>query len=222
MKQLLKILTIFCFFNSHAQTDIKEFYFSKNNNVIPKIFKYVNLNDSTDQFFWKVIYDKEKDLLTTEGFNEDFFKFNSFVEKYIKNGTIVVEFINYEKLLFSFKKEHIGEIVENNVIKWDDDEEYKYQIKITSEYGNTTLIKKRKFIGYETIQVNGKSYNCVKFMENYVNTFHDQNVTFKFHQITYYTSNLGMIKCIKYFDDETLVYELSSILTDKEFDNLKD
>lgn len=222
MKITINTFILLFFIAAQAQNDVSEYYFPKSKNKNPTTYQYVNIKDSKDRYFWRVTYDDVRDELITEGFNDELFKFNYFVEKYVHNGTILVKAIDYQKHYVVLTKSHVANIIKNDVYKWNSDFKYDYEINITGEYGNTTLNKSRKFIGFETIEIQGKSYDCAKFIEEYKNVFHDHNVTHEMYQITYYAHSLGMVKCVRYIDQDTIDYELSSILTDEEFDELKD
>ena len=220
MKFWITTILVFAFSGISAQNSISDYYYPKYANEEPRIYKYVNRADSTDIFYWKVIYDSRKDEMITEGYNLELFKFNYFVEKFEKNGTKVTEFIDYVKLPFGLKRTFVGEIIEDDVFKWNDEREYSYKVNINGQYGQSTLNKKRKFLGFEKITINGKEFDCIKFSEEYKNVYHDHNDTLEFYQITYYSKNLGMVKCTKYFYEKKLEYVLTDILSDEEFSRL--
>ena len=221
MKIRLSIILFFVVSGAFSQSPLNEYYFPKYSNDVARIYKYVNKKDSTDFYYWKVKYNETRDELITEGYTKELFKFNYFVEKFNETGTKVTEFIDYQKLPIGLSKSHVGEILEDDVFKWNDDIEYAYKVNINGEYGKSTYFKERKFIGYEKVEINGKEFYCIKFLEDYKNIYHDQNDTIEFYQITYYAHELGMVKCTKYYYNQVFDYNLTDILDEKEFESLE-
>ena len=115
-----------------------------------------------------------------------------------------------------------GNVVDNDVYKWADDNKYKYSVKYKSpKYGNEQFIKERTKNSFENINVRGTEYSTLKFMDEYEIKSLENEQNYKFYQFTYYAKDIGMVKYQRYHPDGTKIeLELDIVLSEQEFEKV--
>ena len=82
--------------------------------------------------------------------------------------------------------------------------------------------KKRTELGLINITINGKEYEALKFKGEYFINAIDQSDSYGFYQFSYYANGIGMIMREMHFPKEVRIMELTEILDEREFEDLKE
>jgi len=223
-KKLLLVISLILFiWGLSAQENCKEYYFSMGMKDEVKVFKYIDKNDPKNIEYWKVTTNPLTNRILTESYLADFTIYNSFEEVITNDGAELIIYTDYEKNNEGENTPIEAEIVDKDVYKWDDNGIYKYSVKYQSpKYGNEQFTKERSKIRLTEISINGTEYSVLKFLDNYEVKSLDGDGGYTFHQLTYYAKGIGMVKYERYLPDGTIVeLELSQILSEEEFENLK-
>ena len=199
-----------------------KYYYPINDTNEIKIYKYVDPTESESPTYWKTTTDVKNNTILTESYNSNFKLFNSFLEKINKEETNLLKYVDYEDGTNETIIEINATVKKNKVYASDKKVEYSYAVAYENIYGKMYLEKKRQFIGFEEITVQGKKYSVAKFKDEYLVNAIEQNDKFVFFQISYYAKGIGMIKSVRTFSDmEQNILELEKILTEDEFKKLK-
>jgi hypothetical protein len=217
------ILVLVTVLSCKAQESLKDFYYPFSNKAETKIYKYIDKNDSTKIEYWKVTAIPKTNELKTVSYNSDFILYNTFDEIITENGAELIAYSDFEVSQKGERKEIKAKVIDNDVYKWNGDPEYTYSVKYVNKYGHFDFKKKRTESGFETITVNNKKYQAVKFRDEYIILALDHNVEQRFNQDTYYVENIGMIKYKRKIpiQHELIELELAEILTEQEFEKIK-
>ncbi|MFK7774729.1 MAG: hypothetical protein AB8F94_21500 [Saprospiraceae bacterium] len=221
MKEILQIETIglLILLNSCSNKSLSNYYFPINEKSEIKVYKFIDPKNIEPGFYWRTKTNPSKATLITESINSDFQLYNTFEEQ-IKNGK--AQLINYVEYEENNSKEIIAAIKEHQVFDSDKSKTYSYKVEYKNKYGKMTSKKKRKFLGFETIEVQGKKYKTAKFKDEYFIELIDLNEKFGFDEICYYAKGIGMIKSERFIEtNEVITKELEKILTDEEFNKIK-
>nr|WP_321231239.1 hypothetical protein [uncultured Psychroserpens sp.] len=222
-KYINLILILVTALNCKAQDNLKDFYYPFSNKTETKVYKYVDKNDSTKVEYWKVIAIPETNELKTVSYDSDFNIYNTFDEVLSENGAELIAYSDFEVNEKGERKEIEAEVIDKDVYKWNGDKVYTYSVKYVNKYGRFDFKKKRTEFGLETISVNGKEFQAIKFRDEYIVLALDHDVEQRFYQDTYYVKDIGMIKYKRKIpiQHELIELELAEILTEKEFEKLK-
>lgn len=216
------ILLVLITTNCSAQNNFKEYYFPFGKSKEIKVYKYVDKKNPNKVEYWKVTTHPETNHLLTESYTSDFQLYNIFEEVINSEGAELIKYTNFEENENGQNIKINATIIDKDVIKWNDDDKYKYSVKYEHpKYGNEKFIKERKKNITESLSLNGTEYSTIKFLDEYEIKSIDHNESFRFFQFTYYAKNLGMIKYLRIFPNGSEVeLELSDILTEIEFNKL--
>ena len=207
--------------NSCSNKNLSNYYFPINQQSETKIYKYIDPKNAEPDVYWMTKTNPEKKTLITETYNSNFKLYNSFEERIEKGKAQLVNFIDYEEEN-NTSKEIIGVIKENQVFNSDKSKTYSYMVEYENKFGKISYKKKRKFLEFEQIEIQGKKYKTAKFKDEYFIDVIDLNDKFGFHEISYYAKGIGMVKSIRFIaTDEVLILELENILTEEEFNKIK-
>lgn len=224
MSRILQIAMIgsIIILNSCSNKNLSNYYFPINQKSETKIYKYVDPKNIEPDLYWKTVTNPIKKTLITESFNSNFELYNTF-EEHVENGKAqLINYIDYEVEYNSTSKEIIGVIKENQVFNADKSETYSYRVEYKNKLGNISYKKKRKFLAFEQIKIQGKKYNTAKFKDELFIKIINSNDEFEFHEISYYAKGIGMVKLIRYAPtNEVLIFELEKVMTEKEFEKIK-
>lgn len=222
--KLYLILILFSTISCVSQENLKDYYYPISNKIETKVYKYVDKNDSTKIEYWKVTTIPITNEIKTVSYDSKFNIYNTFDEIIEGNGAELIAYSDFE---INEKDERIeikANVIDKDVYKWNDDKEYSYSVKYVNKYGRFDFKKKRVNIGFEKIKVNGKDYFAAKFRDDYLIHAIDHDVEHRFYQDTYYAKEIGMIKYKRKIpiQHETIELELTEILTEQEFEKIKD
>lgn len=223
-KNITLLLLIFIISSCSAQENFKDYYYQIGTKKEIKVYKYVDKNNPKNIEYWKVTTNPKTNKILTESFTTDFRLYNIFEEELKTNGAEIIRYADFE---VNDDKQNIridGTIVDKDVYKWNDTNKYSYSVKYTSpKYGNEQFIKERTKNSFENITVNRTEYSTLKFKDEYEIKSLENDQNYKFYQFTYYAKGIGMVKYQRYQPDGTTIeLELTEILTEKEFDELKE
>ena len=225
MKRVYQIVTIglIIILNSCSNKNLSNYYFPTNKQSDTKIYKYIDPKNVEPNLYWKVKSDPLKKTLITESYNSNFKLYNSFEERFEKNKTQLISYIDYEGEYNTPQKEIIGVIKENQVFNSDKSKTYSYMVEYENKYGKIRYKKKRKFLKFEQIEIQGKKYKTAKFKDEFIIEAIDLKDKFGFYDISYYAKGIGMIKSVRHAaTNEVITFELEKILTEEEFNNIKE
>lgn len=219
MKRVLQIITLglIVILSSCSNKNLMKYYYPINKEPEVKIYKYIDSKNNKPGVYWKTITDPIQRTILTESYDSEFNLFNTFEEKIDNNKAELLKFIEYEN-----GAEIIATIKMNEVYNSNKSKSYSYAVEYTNKYGKMRFEKKRQFIKFEKIKIQGKQYTTAKFKDEYVINVFDQKDKFEFIQIAYYAKGIGMVKyerSIPSGEIETL--DLDKILTEEEFKKLK-
>ena len=222
-KYINLILILITALNCKAQDNLKDFYYPFSNKTETKVYKYVDKNDSTKIEYWKVTTIPKTNELKTVSYDSNFNIYNTFDEVIAENGAELVAYSDFEENEKGERKEIEAEVIDKDVYKWNSDTVYTYSVKYKNKYGRFDFKKKRAESGLETISVNGKEYQAIKFRDEYIVLALDHDVEQRFYQDTYYVKEIGMIKYKRKIpiQHELIELELAEILTENEFEKIK-
>lgn len=219
MKRILQFVTIgmMLIISSCSNKNLIEYYYPINQQKEVKIYKYVNPLDQALTEYWKTTTNPIRKTILTESYNSKFELYNSFEEKVYKDRAELFEYIDYEK-----DKEIQAEVIKSMVYNTSKSMPYSYQVKYLDKYGWITFEKKRQFVDFEEVDIQGKNYKTAKFKDEYYINVIDQNEMYEFSQTTFYSKGIGMVKYERYLPNgEIRVLELAKILTENEFNSIK-
>ena len=221
--KLLLILVLLSSTFCLAQKNLKDYYYQISDKIETKVYKYVDKNDSTNIEYWQVTTIPGTNEIKTISYDSEFNVYNTFDETINENGAELTGYSDFEEYEKGKRTEIKATVVDKDVFKWTDNDVYTYSVKYFNKYGRFEFKKKRINVGFEKIEVNGKEYFAAKFRDDYLIHAIDYKVEQRFYQDAYYVKNIGMIKYIRKIpiQHETIELELSQILTEKEFENLK-
>lgn len=224
MKGLSKLIfsSIIMVLCSCGGNNLMKYYYPINDKNETKVYKYVDPSNSKTPVYWKVTTDFKNKTILTESYDSRFNRFNSFFEKIKKKEADLLRYVDYETGTNETITEINATIKKNKVYRSNKKEPYFYAVEYNNMYGKTHLEKKREFVDFEEITVQGKKYSTAKFKEKYL--INEKDDTFIFYQISYYAKGMGMVKSERNFpnsDGEVLILELEKIMTAAEFKKLK-
>ncbi|WP_430413186.1 hypothetical protein [Kordia sp.] len=223
-KNITLLILIFIISSCSAQENFRDYYYQIGTKKEIKVYKYVDKNNPRNIEYWKVTTNPKTNKILTESFTTDFRLYNIFEEELKTNGAEIIRYADFE---VNDEKQNIridGTIVDKDVYKWNDTNKYIYSVKYTSpKYGNEQFIKERTKNSFEKITISGTEYSTLKFKDEYEIKSLENDQNYEFHQFTYYAKGIGMVKYQRYHPDgATIELELTEILTEKEFDELKE
>lgn len=198
-------------------SSFKKYYYPYEKFESPVIYKYECLEDPSRTGFWKMTYDSEKEIFTTEAYDHQFQYFEYFAESIENDGTILIEFAEINNDI----KPPTSSPYENDVYKWNDKTSYQYAVKYISSHGIMTLTKSRKYAGFENMETKQGKFKCLKFDEHYTMRLDSEKEDYQFSQFSYYSKNRGMIAYQRTLPDGRILnYELSEILNQADWNTL--
>jgi hypothetical protein len=222
MKKILQIITIglIMILSSCSSKNLMKYYYPINQESEIKIYKYINPEDKESTEYWKTTTNPIQKTILTESFDSKFNLYNTFEEKINEDKAELLKYIEYEGE--QMIKEIIATVKKNQVYSSSKSEPYNYAVEYTNKYGKFTFEKKRQFVNFEEIEIQGKKYETAKFKDEYFINAIDQKEKFGFNQNTFYAEGVGMVKYERFItNDETKILELSKILTENEFKEIK-
>ena len=99
---------------------------------------------------------------------------------------------------------------------------YNYAVEYENYYGKFTFEKKRQFLDFLDVTINGQLYQTAKFKDEYYINAIDQAEKQEFYQLTYYAKNIGMVKYERHMPKKDVaILELSEIMSESTFDSLR-
>ena len=208
---------------SFCQKNLKNFYYQIGDKKEVKIYKYIDRNNPEYIFYWEVILNPEDHSITTNSYDSDLVKGDSFYETLNRRGTALREYSVFEKNMFGFLRERKAKVSDDKVYQWDIKKKKPYQYKViyTDKFGETSLRKSRVFEGIDTIQIKDATHVVAKFRDDYQFKLLDGDDSYGFTQMSYYAEGIGMIKYRRYIPDAIMDIELETVLTRDEFEKLK-
>ena len=223
-KNITLLILIFIISSCSAQENFKDYYYQIGTKKEIKVYKYVDKNNPKNIEYWKVTTNPKTNKILTESFTTDYRLYNIFEEELKNDGAEIIRYADFEINKNGKNIRIDGTIIDKDVYKWTDNNKYIYSVKYTSpKYGNEQFIKERTKSKFENINVSGEEYSVLKFKDEYKIKSLENDQNYKFYQFTYYAKGIGMVKYKRYHPDgTTIVLELTEILTDKEFDDLKE
>lgn len=213
------VISLMVVFSSCTSKNLMKYYYPIHQESEIKVYKYVNPENSKFTEYWKTTTDPIEKTILTESFNSKFDLYNTFQEKITHNEANLIKYVEYEGK--SLIKEINAEVKDDKVFSSNKDEQYQYLVQFKNKYGRFTFEKKRQFIDFQEIQIQGKKYKTARFKDNYLINAIDQKDTYKFSQITYYAEGIGMVKYERTLPTGKRILELERILSNKEFEALK-
>jgi len=217
--QIVALLYLLFSLTSCATTNLKTYYFPISEDSETLVYKYVNPQDSSLSEYWEVISDPYENSLITNSYNADFTIYNSFEEEFTEEGAKLTSYIDYEKTNEGEIKEIKAETITDDVFLWDSKNSYSFSLKYVNKYGRFDLMKKRKDLGFEEVEINDEKYKTVKFVDQYYVHAIDQEDKYIFQQVSYYAANMGMVKYERFIPNSgPQVLELVEIMTKREFE----
>ncbi|MGH1383909.1 hypothetical protein [Kordia sp.] len=219
--QLITVILVSFIFSSE---NAEEYYFPVKELTESKVYTYTCKEDPSKTQYWKLTYNPTDSTFVTEAFDSHFFQFEFFQEKRTDTGFQMEKFVTY---IQRNKRGEPGKLVrkpiETAVYLWKTDKPYMYSsTMIDEDYGEILFQKKRTFADKEKLTVNSKTYDVLKFTDEYKTTLVSTKESFKFNQIIHYAKNIGMIRSEKNFEDgSSVILELSNILSIDEWNTLK-
>ncbi|CAM1349729.1 hypothetical protein [Tenacibaculum crassostreae] len=223
-KNITLLILILIISSCSAQENFKDYYYQIGTKKEIKVYKYVDKNSPKNIEYWKVTTNPKTNKIMTESFTTDFRLYNIFEEELKTDGAQIIRYADFEVNDNGQNTRISGTIVDKDVYKWNDNNKYIYSVKYTSpKYGNEQFIKERTKSGFENITVSGTEYSTLKFKDEYEIKSLENDQNYEFYQFTYYAKGIGMVKYQRYHPNGTTIeLELTEILTEKEFDELKE
>jgi len=223
MKKIFFLILILNLSGCKVKKNLKHYYYPFSNKTETKVYKYVDKNNSSKIEYWKVITIPKTNELKTVSYDSDFNIYNTFNEVIMENGAELRAYSDFEKNNKGELIEIKSKVVDKDVYKWNQDSLYTYSVKYSNKYGEFDFKKTREKAGFEKIKVGGKEYDAAKFKDDYLIKALDYKTEQKFYQYAYYVKNVGMIKYKRKIpiQREFIELELTEILTEQEFENLK-
>jgi hypothetical protein len=211
VKQIL-ILTIILTF---AGCSVKEYYFPMSELTDGKVYKYECKSDPNQTQYWKLTYDSDAQVLTTEAYESDFRQYELFKEKVTDKGTEAIEFISYIKKQEGIQLPVNHILKDVDVFRWSTKEPYKYTAETDYDGEFTTIFtKERTYEGESKINVLGEDHKAIKLKGDYKTVVVNSSEKFEYSQHSYYVKGVGLAKMEKQFSDGRKVdLELTEIMT---------
>lgn len=219
IRALLTLLFIstFCF----AQESMKDYYYSLGTEKSTKVYKYVEINNPELVVYKKITKIPEKSLIITESYSAHFWCYNRINEKLNEIGSEMISYINYFENGKGDTLQLNGTVVEQDVYKWNDDNQYKYSVEyINPNNGNERLSVGRIKINFTNITIDRTEYESVKYLDQYQVKSLDYSNTQAFFVDSYFAKGIGLVKFKENFFDFSNEFELDEILTVKSFNKL--
>ncbi len=208
--------------SSCSSKNLMRYYYPINQKPAVKVYKYVNPENSALSEYWKTASDPVKGTILTESFDSNFNLYNTFEEKINENQAELLRYVEYEKEDGQATKEIAGKINKNNVYSSNKSQSYNYEVAYTNQYGRITFGKKRAFVNFIEIEVQGKKYKTAKFKDEYIISAIDKQDKYEFTQVTFYAEGIGMVKYERLLPTgEIRILELERILSEDEFKEMK-
>jgi len=193
MKRLIYLLLISglagCLSKSNIQ--LKEYYFPVNKFTEPKVYKFVDANDTTNIVYWRLSLEiKNNDtLFTTRGFNSQKQQIELFEEKITSKGALATNFID----IYDTKTLREGSIKENEVFLWNASTTYSYKIFVKE---GQYILEKLRTPTTQTVtrEFDGDKFNSIVMKDLYkTRDIDSEEVMFTNKQETYYAKDIGII-----------------------------
>jgi len=207
-----------------GQENLKDYYYPFKQAKEVKIYKYVDKINSENIEYWKVTTNPKTKTILTESFTTNFRLYNIFEEQLDDNGANLIRYADFQVSANGSNIKVDGTVVDENVYKWTEFDKYKYSVNYRDPtYGNAQFLKSRTQNGFENFKLFGTEYETVKFKDEYEIKLLESNENYEFYQFTYYGKNIGMVKYERFYPDGTSVQlELEQVLSEDEFDKLKE
>ncbi|EDP96483.1 hypothetical protein U8527_10235 [Kordia algicida OT-1] len=177
----------------------KSYYFPLENLKESKIYVYSAKENPLDTEYWKLTYNVQDSTLVTEAFHSNFEKYEYFREKITDKGTQLEKFISFvAKNRRGKSAKYNRKPIKKDVYLWSTKKPYTYSAYFMDEdYGKIILIKTREFIKEETLTINTKTHNVLKFKETYTYKIASTSEKYTHDQITYYAKGIGLVRMEK-------------------------
>jgi len=211
----VKLISIFIIILNFAGCSVKKYYFPMSELTNGKVYKYECKSEPNKTQYWKLTFDLENQIMTTEAYENDFRQYELFKEKVTNKGTEVIEFTSYLK-----NQKYLLLPVYNipkdvDVFKWSTKEPYIYSAETDYDGKYKTIFsKEREYVGKSKINILGKEYEAIKLKGNYKTVVVNSIEKFEYTQYSYYIKGIGLAKMEKEYSNgkkETL--ELTEIMT---------
>ncbi len=219
MDRVLQIITIglIMILSSCSSKNLMKYYYPINQKSEIKIYKYVNPNDKELTEYWKTTTNPIQRTILTESYDSKFDLYNTFEEKVGKDKAELFKYIEYEN-----DREIKAEVTKKIVYNSSKTDSYNYAVEYTNKYGRFTFEKKRQFVNFEEVEIQGKKYKTAKFKDEYFIHAIDEKDKYEFNQNTFYSEKIGMVKYERFIPNgEIRILELAEILTENEFKEIK-
>ena len=223
-KNITLLILIYIISSCSSQENFKEYYYQIGTKKEVQIYKYIDKNNSKNIEYWKITTNPKTNKILTESFTNDFRLYNIFEEELKTDGAELIRYADFEVNENGQNVRIDATIVDKYVYKWNDNNKYIYSVKYANtKYGNEQFTKERTKSSFDNITVNGNKYSTLKFKDEYEIKSLENDQNYEFYQFTYYAKKIGMVKYERYYPDGTTIeLELAEILTEKEFDELKE
>lgn len=206
----------------NKQNKLLEYYYQLDEYRHGKVFKYTDPNDGEHTEYWQVVTDAKSSRIITKSFSGDFRLYNIFKEEVTSDGAYLIDYVDFEENEEGETKEIRAKVSDKEVYLNTANKEYQYLVFYTNRYGKFKFQKKRKFVDFETIKVNGVMYKTAKFNDQYLIKGLDLDEKYECKQETYYARGLGMIKYVRKLPaGATQILELEEIMSLEKFMKLK-
>lgn len=200
----------------NAFESAKDYYFQLEDFVEPKIYVFSNAQYPELGQYWRISSIPDSNLLITEAFLLDFRQFESFKEQYDSTGSKVVEYITIESTDSIY-----SEVKEDEVFRWNSDEEYRYILREKRSGLYRGYQKMRKFQALNQMEILGEEVDVLRFKDTYIFQY---GLIQTFRQQSFYSKEYGLVRYVRFNENtqESTTYILSEILTEEEWMQLQE
>lgn len=223
--QLCTFLVLLCSCHS-PHIDLEQYYYPIDKLAGGLIYEYQSDNLSIAPGYWYYSTAKKGDTVMLLSQNLDpFLNVKQMaIERRVKNGMLLMSNNIFLKDSTGQQKKINVEIIEKNLFPFsvkDTNGIFLYKVKWFSEKDkHTTVIRNRRFLGFDELEFKGKPVKCAKFeLKELIEDYNNGYIEYPFKGVEYYGLGIGLLKYEKIVNANLkLSYYLKDIYTINEFE----
>ena len=182
IKNIVLLILLFTASSCLAQENLKDYYYSIGTKKEVSVYKYIDKNNLKNIEYWKVTTNPATNTILTESYTTDFRLYNIFEETITSKGAEIIRYVDFMKKNNGKIERIEGTILSKDVYKWSDSTKYTYAVKYKRPiYGNEVFTKDRTKNSFTDVNIYGKKYATVKFLDEYEIELQDRDQIYKFY-----------------------------------------
>ena len=228
MKYLIVALLL-TFLACNSERNIQSFYYPIDDiEQKGKVYVYESaMADSLSGYYWyfKVNHKEKAKYLIATNINAQFEVNQISTEKIVSNGTVLQQYLLYQKDSLGNQKSTEATIKSNGFFPFevkDSNGVFMYEVKWTDPFESnhkTALIRNRRFLKDSTYTYNGNQLPCIIFKINdLIDDDFNGHLEIKYQGKEIYAKGIGLVYTEKLINNRKFAYQLKNSLDLEQFE----